>query len=282
MSETDLRQHVLIVDDTPEYILIGAAALEHCAKIQATSNGPEALQLMQTHPPDLVLLDIIMPEMDGFEVLGRMRKDPVLKDIPVLMLTAESEIDTVVTALDMGANDYLRKPFDFAELTARSRSLLRLKAAEDQLKASVSRMEHHAALGVQAAGFVHDLKNILALVGHHELIAMGIDNIESQLEPAQVSMLADPIELVKEACGQIAEALEFGDSLCRSIVTFSRAGSATKTNQQLAPLVTNLLEMHKRQIRNKGIKVSTEFERVAPVCCNNGEIQRVLLNLITC
>jgi DNA-binding response OmpR family regulator len=281
MKHNHQKQSVLIIDDTPEHIHFGMAVLKDRAKIQAATSGLKALSLMRSHPPDLVLLDILMPGMNGFQVLEAIREDSELKDIPVLMLTAQSDTEDVVKALDMGANDYLKKPFDPAELIARVSSLLRLKAAEDRLKASVSRMAHHAALGVQAAGFVHDLKNILALVGNHELITLGIDSIEAKLSPSQVDGLVQPIEIVKEACDQIAEALEFGDSLCRSIVAFSKSASAVKNNQPLVPLVTVLLEMHKRQFRNNKIRVTTEFDEIAPVYCNGGEIQRVLLNLIT-
>jgi diguanylate cyclase (GGDEF)-like protein len=98
-------------------------------------DGEEALRLCQERHPDVVLLDVEMPKLDGYGVLSAIRKDPDLAEIPVVFLTARATTEDVVEGLRLGAHDYLRKPFEAAELLARVSAALRVKALQDQLRA---------------------------------------------------------------------------------------------------------------------------------------------------
>ncbi|MHB2015570.1 MAG: GGDEF domain-containing response regulator [Candidatus Xenobia bacterium] len=117
---------ILIVDDDADCRTIVQMGLElrHYEVAQA-ANGVEALQMVSEKPPDLIILDVMMPRMDGLEVCRRLRSDFKTSTIPIIMLTARAEVEARVQGLQQGADDYLAKPFDMRELTARVDMLLR-------------------------------------------------------------------------------------------------------------------------------------------------------------
>jgi len=132
---TDERlQRILVVDDHPDNIEIIEARLSARGyRIESASNGAEALAKVSEDPPHLILLDVMMPLMDGFEVSRRIKRDPSLPFIPIILVTARSETEDKVEGLDSGADDYLTKPINFPELEARVRSMLRIKKLQDEL-----------------------------------------------------------------------------------------------------------------------------------------------------
>ena len=128
---------ILIVDNEPSDRFILASILEedgYC--IDVIESGEKALDMIRTNPPDLVLMDIVIPGMDGFQVCRETRKEPELQDIPIIFITALNKPENLVEAFDAGGNDYLTKPFNNSEVRARVRSHLRLKKATDKLKQS--------------------------------------------------------------------------------------------------------------------------------------------------
>jgi CheY-like chemotaxis protein len=132
----ECRGHILIVDDNPfnrEILARGLLAQKH--HFALAGHGKQALDMIASKAFDLVLLDILMPEMDGFEVLARLKADPDLCHTPVIMISAPDQIDNVVRCMELGAWDYLPKPFDPVLLRARVESCLELKRLRDQEKA---------------------------------------------------------------------------------------------------------------------------------------------------
>ena len=128
------QQVVLVVDDHPLNLELieGCLADVHCRVITAT-DGIEALELVKSDPPDLVLLDVMMPRMDGYEVCQRLKESPEGKLLPVVMVTALGQIADRVRGLEVGADDFIVKPIERVELVARVRSLLRVKQLYDRL-----------------------------------------------------------------------------------------------------------------------------------------------------
>jgi phosphoserine phosphatase RsbU/P len=125
---------ILIVDDNEVNRDICALNLGHMqVQLLFAENGLEGLEIARQKTPDLILLDIMMPVMDGFEMLRAVKADPALAHIPVLMLSAKSETESVVKALEIGANDYLKKPFAEEEMVARVNTLLRNRYLEKRL-----------------------------------------------------------------------------------------------------------------------------------------------------
>lgn len=135
-------QRILIVDDEPAnlFILEGILSGEGYEVVSA-SNGRECLKCLSDKEFDIVLLDIMMPEMTGLDVLQIMRNNPVLHNLPVMVVSAKVGSDDVKEALDAGANEYIKKPIDEVELLARIRTLLRMKMQDDELRALNKELE---------------------------------------------------------------------------------------------------------------------------------------------
>jgi two-component system cell cycle response regulator len=130
------NEKILIVDDDPTNVKLLAAKLADANySILKAYGGEEALQMAKSESPGLVLLDVMMPGMNGFEVTARMKNDPETADIPIILVTALDGSDSKNKGLEAGADDFLNKPVNTAELRARVKSLLRLKRYGDQLKA---------------------------------------------------------------------------------------------------------------------------------------------------
>jgi DNA-binding response OmpR family regulator len=118
--------HILVVDDDPDVRETIRSILDKAGyQVSTASDGQEALDSISFQTPSAVILDIIMPEMDGIEVCRRIRADPFLGKIPILFLTAKGRPEDVVRGLDAGGDDYLTKPFEIIEIPARVRALLR-------------------------------------------------------------------------------------------------------------------------------------------------------------
>ncbi|WP_193198407.1 hybrid sensor histidine kinase/response regulator [Nostoc sp. MG11] len=146
---------ILAVDDTRDNLILVQTILESEGyEIDLVSDGMKALQQVEKSPPDLILLDVMMPGMDGYEVTRRIRNNPALAYIPILLITAFHE-SSVVEGLDAGADDFIRKPFDTDELLARVRSLLRLKHSLDEQRKMARQREDFVSR------LTHDLRTPL-------------------------------------------------------------------------------------------------------------------------
>lgn len=118
---------VLLIDDDPLiHKIVEASLMKDNFKVLYAANGESGLALALQNKPDVVLLDVVMPGMDGFEVCQKLRQDPALKYVPVIILTALDDRDSKVQGLEAGADDYICKPFDKLEFRARVRTVTRL------------------------------------------------------------------------------------------------------------------------------------------------------------
>ena len=135
MNEPVQKQTVLIVDDTPTNIQVLMETLKDDYRILAAVNGQRALKLAASDPlPDIILLDVMMPEMDGYEVCSRLKADAKTEDIPTIFITAKSESQDETRGLELGAVDYITKPISPPVVQARVKGHLELKAAREFLK----------------------------------------------------------------------------------------------------------------------------------------------------
>jgi two-component system, cell cycle response regulator len=125
---------ILVVDDVPDNVEILEARLASRGyEVVTASSGPQALERVKEQPPHLILLDVMMPEMDGHQVARHIKGDDELPFIPIILVTALNEAEDVVQGLESGADDYIAKPYNFRELEARVRSMLRIKFLQDEL-----------------------------------------------------------------------------------------------------------------------------------------------------
>ena len=157
METPALDNYILAIDDTPENLLLVELALEQEGhRVVSVDNGKAGLAQIEQSPPDLVVLDVMMPGMDGYEVTRRIRKNPKLPFIPILTITAHEET-SLVKALDSGADEFIRKPVKVDELQARVRSLLRLKHSIDQRENFVRCLTHDLRTPLIAANRMLEL-----------------------------------------------------------------------------------------------------------------------------
>ena len=134
MNQSDQKKTILLVDDAPSNIQVANAILKDTYKIRIATNGAKALELANaTPPPDLILLDVMMPEMDGYEVCSRLKLESQTRDIPVIFLTGQTETEDETRGFEVGAVDYIHKPFSPAVVMARVQTHLVLRGIREQL-----------------------------------------------------------------------------------------------------------------------------------------------------
>lgn len=160
-STPDTCGKILAVDDTPHNIrLLEAVLTPRGYTLLAATSGPEALQKVAEERPDLVLLDIVMPGMDGYEVCRRLRDDPATRLLPVVMITASGEQEKI-KAIEAGADDFIPKPFNQSELLARVKSLLRIKQYHDTIQSQAQELaEWNRSLEERVRQQVEELERV--------------------------------------------------------------------------------------------------------------------------
>jgi len=196
---------VLIVDDIPTNVrLLEARLTAEYYEVISASSGAQALHICQTQEVDIVLLDVMMPEMDGFEVCRRLKADPRTHHLPVLMITALDQPSDRVQGLDAGADDFLSKPVDDTQLMARVKSLVRLKSLTDELRA-------RALTGQQIAieDALRAMDTISASGGRILIIDTDrrhAERVQAYLTPDHaVDILTEPADAVFQVAGESYE-----------------------------------------------------------------------------
>jgi two-component system cell cycle response regulator len=209
--------YLLVVDDNRLNRMKLAHSLQQEGHgFAVAENGRQAMEMLRAEPFDVVLLDIIMPEMDGYQVLEEMKRDPRLREIPVIMISALDEMDSIVRCIEMGATDYLAKPFEVALLRARLNASLASKRLRDIELEFLEQVNHviEAAAAVEAGTFEYDSLDPVAgredalgqLARVFQKMARQVDARERSLRQ-QVQDLRVEIDEVKKA-RQVAEITE--------------------------------------------------------------------------
>lgn len=267
-SRTD---HILVVDDIPDNLFLIKTILEDEGYvITLVENGMEALTAVHQSPPDLVLLDVMMPDLDGYEVTRRIRNNTNLPYIPILLISAHDN-SSVVIGLDAGADDFIRKPVDADELLARVRSLLRLKHSIDerehmsrQREDFVSRLTHDLRTPLVAADRIYTLFQQGAFGSVSPDMATTIDNLVRNNQNL-LQMVNTLLEVYRYEAGR------------KNLVVApcDLKGLIEEVAQELAPLA-----------QEKGLTLKINIEECDPakdVGIVNGdrlELRRVLTNLV--
>ena len=200
---------ILVVDDNESNRDMLSRRLQHEGyDVCMAANGHEALALLNTQEVDLILLDVMMPDMDGYEVLVRLKSHNTLRDIPVIMISALDEIESVVRCIEQGAEDYLSKPFDPVLLRARIGACLEKKRLRDQEVLYLKDVGHvtHAAAAVEAGKFAAETLSDVSkrpdelgqLARVFERMAREVAAREEQLKQ-QIQILSIEIDQAKKA-----------------------------------------------------------------------------------
>ncbi|MFA6901213.1 MAG: hybrid sensor histidine kinase/response regulator [Desulfurivibrionaceae bacterium] len=224
-------QVILVVDDDFVNRMILQKVLERSGyEVPAAVNGKEAIAQVKAAKPDLILLDVMMPEMDGYEVCRQLKADPDTESIPVIFITALNDPDNLLKGFNVGAADYIYKPINVEEVRARVKTHLRLKAATEAIKRyneelervvaesskELIRAERQAAVGQLIQGIVHNLKGPLtAMKGGLEIgrkiLASMTSATEEGTAPSQAQLgtwsceASKALELAASASGRLQE-----------------------------------------------------------------------------
>lgn len=183
---------ILVVDDVADNVEILRMRLESLGyEVAAASDGEQALDAVKADPPDLLLLDIMMPKIDGLEVVRRIKADTSLPFIPVVLVTAKATPKDIIAGLDAGGDDYLTKPIDHGALVARVRAMLRIKALHDQLADLNQGLETKVAEQVGELERVNRLRRFMAPQLAQAIVSAGDEKVLENHRREIVAMFCD-------------------------------------------------------------------------------------------
>jgi two-component system, sensor histidine kinase and response regulator len=266
-ASTPALARILVVDDQPANIQVVGSVLGKLGyEIIPALDGPTALKRLAVRMPDLILLDLLMPEMDGCEVCRRLHENPDWRDLPVIFVSAADDKDLVVQALQAGAVDYITKPFHQAELVLRVKTQLDLKIARDRLKQLAE--DKDELLGMLA----HDLKNHL-----------GGMQMSSELLDKRIRHLGD-----ERAARLSNNILRSGGQLLTFVKEFL-ANAAAEHGIALKPVTLNFsdtaaraLQKYSEAARSKQLVLDTKLpSEGAAVLADASALDQVLDNLLS-
>jgi two-component system sensor histidine kinase/response regulator len=261
------KDRVLVVDDSPDNLFLIEHILdEEGYEIILVRDGFTALELIKQSPPQLILLDVMMPQIDGFEVTRRIREDTTLPFIPILLITAYDQ-PSVVKGLDLGADDFIRKPVDIDELLARARSLLRLKH-------SVDAQEYMAKVREDfVSRLTHDLRT--PLVAADRMLTLFQQGALGELSSSILEAIAIMIRSNRHLLEMVNMMLEvYRYEADRKILTLSQVDLDDLTQeviQELAPLA---------QEKGLSLTYQRQDEYLFKTTGDRLEFHRLLTNLI--
>lgn len=261
---------ILVVDDSPDNSFLVQAILEEEGyRVEIADNGAMALAKIEAAPPDLVLLDVMMPGMDGYEVTRRIRENQNLPFIPILLITAYDQ-PSVARGLDTGADDFIRKPVEFDELLARVRSLLRLKHSVDERDQIARQREDFVSR------LAHDLRT--PLVAADRMMNLFLQGA-----------LGDLSEDMRYAIVTMARSNQNLLTMVNTLLEVYRFDAGNKNMNFLPVDLIELVEDVTRELTplaaEKGLQLQIESEALVAsglkqVSSDRLELRRVLMNLI--
>lgn len=280
-QDQDLQSSVLIVDDIAENLqVLGNILNELDIEFSYATSGKEALEAVSFNKPDLILLDVNMPEMTGFEVCEILKKDPDTRDIPVIFLTAKTEPEDVIKGLTVGGIDYVTKPFNTKELTARVNSHLELSisrriitAQKDELhKLNIQLEETIASKDKFFSIIAHDLKSPFnTLIGFSDLLLKTFDDREP--------------EEIKKLLKHINDSSLLGFNLLNNLLEWSRSQTGKIKYEPVlfdfAQLVDEVIDLHSGTAEKKKIKLDGSGLAIGEVNADRKMIYTVLRNLVS-
>jgi signal transduction histidine kinase len=267
VSRVDVRPKVLIVDDVTKNIQLVANFLKQAGyEINYSISGINALNHVKNESFDLILLDIMMPEMDGFEVCQKLKENPSTRDIPVIFLTAKTDIESITKAFEVGGVDFVTKPFNRAELLARVNTHLELMSQRKSLKDLNATKDKFFSI------IAHDLKSPLnQLIGLSELINTGLKNGSVDESVRMADLMSDASKSAK--------------ALLENLLEWSRSQTGTikftPNPLDLHVLTREIVELHEQHALQKKVKLKAEVPENYFAFADANMIKTVLRNLVS-
>ncbi|MEG4286011.1 response regulator [Microcoleus sp. A006_D1] len=305
---------ILIVDDNAANLSVLSKTLKsENYKVRMAVDGEEALAMVAYAHPDLILLDVQMPKMDGFEACRRLQANPDTKGIPVIFMTALADTENKIKGLSLGAVDYITKPFEPEEVLARVNVHWRLKQLTDTLEQRVAERTHDlqkaqlqlvqqeklSTLGQLVAGVAHEINNPIAcVVGNVNAVQDSINDLfvlidlyRQQFPQPGATIEAElhtiDLEYLREDLPKLVKSMKDGGdrivSISKSLRIFSRADSDQKQKFDLHEGIdsTVLILRHRLKANDRpAIEVITNYGDVPAINCFPGQLNQVFMNII--
>jgi len=262
---------LLVVDDAPDNVKLLTWELE-CLGYEVVSapNGQDALTMADVESPDVILLDIMMPDIDGIEVCRRLKAKPALDHIPVILVSALGQEEHVVKGLDAGAQDYVTKPFNDAILAARVRSAVRIKEAHDA--AEENRRQEVEVRDQFLSHVSHELRTPLSAV--YQFVTNVADGLAGEVNIEQRECLDIALRNVHQLQTMLSDLLEV-----TRLGTGKLQVEPVSTN--IAGLVADVLKTLTEVAAQKGVRLSSHIPEGCPaVLADQRRVRQVLYNLV--
>jgi signal transduction histidine kinase len=313
-------EFILVVDDNPTNLSVLSQALRNVGwQVRIAVDGEDALNKIAQNPPELILLDVMMPGIDGFEVCQRLKANADTADIPIIFMTALADTVSKIKGLSLGAVDYIPKPFEQEEAIARVRVHLQLRRLTQTLEQQVQnrtaqltqaladlqtsqlqviQSEKMSALGNLVAGVAHEINNpIGCIVGNvtavqesiHDLFK-AIDLHSQNLPATELAAALEELDLeyLREDLPKLVKAMKDGGdrikSISNSLRTFSRADSDQKQRFNFHDgLDSTVLILRHRLKANEfrpEIEVITDYGQLPEIECFPGQLNQVFMNIL--
>jgi two-component system sensor histidine kinase/response regulator len=257
------RNKILIVEDNVDTVDLLRKRLRADGYDTAEAyDGEEGLEKFAEYEPDLVVLDIMMPKLDGFEVCKRLKEDESTRYTPVIILTAKGDVDSTVKGLDIGGDDYLAKPFDYKELVARIRSLLSIKEERKKLLEA----EKTEALEKMMDQVAHEIRNPLVTIGG---FARRISESLSENDPNRkyLELIVQNVEILEHMIKKLIE-------LKTTVISYREPADINE-------IIAEVIEEFKPAIEENHVDIKTELMKNLPdISVDREQIKTAITHLI--
>jgi signal transduction histidine kinase len=299
---------VLVVDDTPEVRHLVGEILSEQYQVVFATDGEMGWQMVQEESPDLIISDVMMPKVDGYELCGRVKADPQTAAIPFVLLTARAQVSMKIEGLNCGADDYLVKPFHAEELLARARALLRLRDMHNDLAAKHARLqdtvaelkqtqnqlvqsEKMSSLGQLTAGLAHEINNAInAVYNGIPAISDRLDRLQNIVESAledgpapldeERSNMTAAFQSLRKLAGVVSEGADRTARIVRDMKTFSHPGTESPEPTDIGAVLALCVGLLQNQYRERAV-VHCDIQRESWCLAPAGHLNQVFLNLLT-
>src|SRR6056297_428264 len=262
-----LNSHVLIIDDVPPNLEIARAILRKAGfRVSIAESGTEGLKLLKQTAIDLILLDIMMPGMDGFEVAATVKGMEKFANLPIIFLTARNDEESLTRGFELGAVDYITKPFRGAELRMRVQNHLQLRFTQRQLQ------EANAAKDKFFSIIAHDLRSpFTALVGMSQYLATGIDKLDA--------------ETAKEFLEGMHKSSKNAFNLLENLLEWSRIQTGriliSPEEIDISQIVQENLVLFEMNIENKELQIENNLMTTEPAYADENAVNTIVRNLLS-
>ncbi len=273
MPEADsgkwMGKPILVVDDNDDIRETVRQALRSDYDVVMAVNGKEGLAKAREIRPELIVSDIMMPEMDGYEMTRQIRKDPVLKETPVLLLTAKSGEEGLEAGFEAGATDYLTKPFSPTELKLRVRNHLLLQ----EMKAEVVRHQNLVSIGTLAAGVAHNINNLMGAAG----AALGC--LELEIDESKAS-LGEAVQPFQKRASSLRNVVNGTIDIVDGLMKFSQVNHARFSERNIHEGLDQAAAMVKL-VEDRPVTIEKDYRAGSPVLlCSLQDLHAAFLNIL--